>query len=187
MNMAAITTSLPRPALGCVALVLTFFAASCGGESAPSDIAKALDQKATTKGDAKSAEAMKALREKAEKEAAEAREAEIQKITTVGAPLPADIATACTEASASFDSFRQARLSGDSDALGRWNATKEPDLRKFTEACTATGKVEVAACMAKALREASTAMFADTASEELALRCKKRWGAEVVAQDAPAE
>lgn len=179
--MATITTGFLGAVLGSVALVVTL---GCGGGGdAPSDIAKAFDQKAP-KADDKAADARKAMREKAEREAAEAREAEIQKITAVGAPLPPDIETACATAGESFDAFRQKRLAGDSTALDRWNAVKEPDVRKFVDACKETGKVEVAACMAGALRDASPATFADAASEELVERCKTRWGAEVVAHDA---
>ncbi|MCX4242176.1 hypothetical protein [Paraliomyxa miuraensis] len=158
-------------------LPLVVGVAGCDGEKkkdAP-DFAKAFDN--TAKTDTKVTEdGMKALREKAEKEAAEAREAELQKITELPQPLPADVATACQEAGAALDEFKQQRLASDATELERWNRTKEPDLRKFVENCTATGSVEFGACLTSAHQNASMAMFGPGATDDFAERCTRRYG-----------
>jgi hypothetical protein len=121
---------------------------------------------------------MKELEEQAKKEAAEAREAELQKITSVEPPLPVDVATACADAGVAFDDFKTKRLAaaGDEAMLGRWNATKEPDVRKFVENCTALGKIEIGVCLANAHRNGSLAMFGEAATDDFAARCNERWG-----------
>ena len=159
----------------CLALV------ACGGgkdegDKKP-DIAKAFDN--TSQIDTKANEKrMKELKEKADDEAKQAREDELQKITTIAPPLPADVATACTDAGAAFDEFKTKRLEAGSDEamLGRWNATKEPDVRKFVENCTAIGKIEIGACLASAHRQASLAMFGEAATDDFAARCNERYG-----------
>lgn len=159
----------------CLALV------GCGGgkkgdEKEP-DFAKAFDN--TSQIDTKAnTKRMKELEEQAKKEAAEAREAELQKITSVEPPLPVDVATACADAGAAFDDFKTKRVaaSGDEAMLGRWNATKEPDVRKFVENCTAIGKIEIGVCLANAHRNGSLAMFGEAATDDFAARCNERWG-----------
>ncbi len=128
-----------------------------------------VDPKAADKG-------LKNLREKADREHAEARKAELEEITNVAPPLPADVATACADAGAAMDEFKQQRLAGNAVELERWNRTKEPDVRKFVEACTAMGKIEIGACFANAHRKASLAMFGVEAIDDLAARCQERWG-----------
>jgi len=152
------------------------------------DFAKAFDN--TSQIDTKANEKrMKELKEKADEEAAQAREDELQKITSVTPPLPADVATACADAGAAFDEFKTKRISaaGDEAMLGRWNATKEPDVRKFVEKCTALGKLEVAVCLANAHRNASLAMFGEAATDDFAVRCNERWGGGEAKGDAKAE
>ena len=152
----------------------------CGGgkdKGEKKDISKAFDN--TSQIDTKANEKrMKELKEKADKEAAQAREDELQKITTVTPPLPADVATACADAGAAFDEFKTKRVAaaGDEAMTGRWNATKEPDVRKFVENCTAIGKLEIGACLASAHRNASMAMFGENATDEFAARCTDRYG-----------
>jgi hypothetical protein len=171
----------------CVALL------GCGGEGkgekkdeAP-DFAKAFDNTAQidTKANDKR---MKELEEKAAKQAADARKAELEQITSLTPPLPADVATACAEAGAAFDEFKTKRLTaaGDEAMLGRWNATKEPDVRKFVEACTAMGKLEIGACLTNAHRSASLAMFGEGATDDFAARCQERWGGGTTPTPAPA-
>jgi hypothetical protein len=141
------------------------------------DFAKAFDN--TAQIDTKANEKrMKELKAKAEQEAADARKAELEQITNVTPPLPADVATACADAGAAFDEFKTKRLAaGDDEAmLGRWNATKEPDVRKFVEACTAIGKLEIGVCLTNAHRNASMAMFGEGATDDFAARCQERWG-----------
>jgi hypothetical protein len=154
----------------------------CGGgksdkkDEAPG-FAKAFDN--TAQIDTKAADkGMRELKEKADKEAAELREAELEKITSVNPPLPADAATACTEAGAAFDDFKTKRLAvGEDQALyGRWNATKEPDVRKFVENCTALGKIEIGVCLANAHKNAPMSMFGVEATDDFADRCNQRWG-----------
>lgn len=158
----------------CLALV------ACGGgkdKSEKKDIAKAFDN--TSQIDTKANEKrMKELKEKADAEAKQAREDELQKITTIAPPLPADVATACADAGAAFDEFKTKRLEagGDQAMLGRWNATKEPDVRKFVENCTALGKLEIGACLASAHRNASLAVFGEAATDDFAARCNERYG-----------
>jgi hypothetical protein len=154
---------------------------ACGGgksdkKDAPG-FAKAFDN--TAQIDVKAAEkGMKELKAKAEKEAADAREAELQQITNVTPPLPLDMATACAEAGVAFDEFKTKRLTADGDEamLGRWNATKEPDVRKFVESCTTLGKLEIAVCLTNAHRNGSLAMFGESATDDFAARCNERWG-----------
>jgi hypothetical protein len=147
-----------------------------GQEKAP-DFAKAFDN--TAQIDTKANEQrMKALAEKANREAAQARADELERLTSVTPPLPADVATACADAGAAFDEFKTQRLTaaGDETMLGRWNATKEPDVRKFVDKCTAFGKLEIGVCLANAHRGASLAMFGEAATDDFAARCLERWG-----------
>jgi len=173
-NTDALRRVLVTPCLLATVLV------ACGGgkdKGDKKDISKAFDNTAQidTKGNEKR---MKELKEKADKEAAQAREDELQKITTVTPPLPADVATACTEAGAAFDDFKTKRVTaaGDEAMTGRWNATKEPDVRKFVENCTAIGKLEIGVCLANAHRNASMGMFSENATDEFAARCQDRYG-----------
>lgn len=150
------------------------------------DFAKAFDN--TAQIDTKAAdERMKALREKADREAAEAREAELQAITTVKPPLPADVATGCTAAGAALDAFKQERLASDAVELERWNRTKEPDIRKFVDNCTAIGSLEIAACLTSAHENATLAMFGPDATDDFAERCNRRYGDGTQADGPPPE
>lgn len=160
----------------CLALVACDGGKDKGDKKAP-DFAKAFDN--TAQIDTKANEKrMKELAEQAEKERAAAREAELDKITSVTPPLPADVATACADAGAAFDEFKTKRVAaaGDEAMLGRWNATKEPDVRKFVEKCTAFGKLEIGACLANAHRNAQLSMFGEDATDDFAARCTERWG-----------
>lgn len=166
------------------ACVIALALAACdGGKDKGKDkgkepgFAKAFDN--TSQTDTKAADKrMKELKEKADQEAAQAREDELQKITSVTPPLPADVPTACADAGAAFDDFKTKRVAaaGDEAMLGRWNATKEPDVRKFVESCTAMGKLEVAVCLANAHRNAPLSMFGEAATDDFAARCLERWG-----------
>jgi hypothetical protein len=173
---ASLRRALAKPCLLLVAMLVGCGGGKDKGEKKP-DIAKAFDN--TAQIDTKANEKrMKELKEIADKEAAQAREDELQKITNVTPPLPADVATACADAGAAFDDFRTKRVTaaGDEAMTGRWNATKEPDVRKFVENCTAIGKLEIAVCLANAHRGASMGMFGENATDELAARCQDRWG-----------
>lgn len=166
----------PRGLLACLLLAGCDGGKADGDAKAP-DFAKAFDN--TAQIDTKANEQrMKELEEKADREAAQAREDELQRITGVTSPLPADVATACNDAGAAFDEFKTKRLeaAGDQAMLGRWTATKEPDVRKFVESCTAFGSIEIGACLANAHRGASIAMFGESATDDFAARCQERWG-----------
>jgi len=164
-----------RSALG-MALALGLLLPACGKtDGNQEDIAKAFagptppDSKKET--DAK----MKALKDRAEADAAKARNHELEKITAAPSVLP-ELEAGCTAAAAAFDEFKHKRLTGDADEMGRWNATKEPDLRKIVDACKASGKPEIAACQANAWMNASIAHFGVDSDQELAEACAKRWG-----------
>jgi hypothetical protein len=173
------TTSRLRRGRSAIATALATGLLLCGcgqkKEGNKDDIAKAFagppppDSKKET--DAK----MKALKERAEADATKARTEELEKITTATQPLP-ELEAGCGDAGAAFDEFKQKRLGGDTDELGRWNATKEPDVRKVVEACKASGKSEIAACQASAWRNASIAHFGLDSDKELAEACAKRYG-----------
>jgi hypothetical protein len=161
----------------CVALAACDGSKDKGKDEKAPDFAKAFDNTSQTDTKANS-KRMKELQEKADREAAQAREDELQKITSVTPPLPADVATACTDAGAAFDEFKTKRMeaAGDEAMLGRWNATKEPDVRKFVENCTTIGKLEIAVCLTNAHRNATLAMFGENATDDFAARCQERWG-----------
>lgn len=174
-------TLVTSSCLLCMALV------ACDGGTKKKDppaFAGAFDN--TSQVDTKKAEqGMKALRRKAEQEAAEAREAELQRITDLTPPLPADPATACTEAGAALDEFKMQRLASDATELERWNRTKEPDIRKFVENCTAAGSIEFGACLASAHRNATMAMFGPSSTDDFAERCTRRYGGDEAKAPAP--
>lgn len=173
------TTLQPHRGRSVVGLALAglFGVLACGRPPADNsdDIAKAFagptppDSKKET--DAK----MKAMKERAEAGATKSRDDELQKITTVSSQLP-ELKAGCADAAAAFDEYRQKRLADAPDELGRWNATKEPDMRKMTEACKASGKPEIAACQATALRNASIGHFGLESATELTEACTKRYG-----------
>ncbi|MFO0635278.1 MAG: hypothetical protein U0168_20720 [Nannocystaceae bacterium] len=160
---------------GCLVLVL--LAAACGspkGERS-NDMAKALDNSKNITDHATQVERMKKLKHKADEDAGKAKDDALAAITAVAAPLPADVEAACAQASAGLDAFKQQRLSGAE--LERWNATKEPDLRKLSEACKATGSIERGVCLGSALAKAPIEFFPDTAQPELEAACEKRYPA----------
>lgn len=157
-------------ALACLALV-----AACR-ERDPDraeDLAKALDNTKTTNSKDDQAARMKEMKAKAEEKAKQAHADELKKITTV-TQLPADLDTACADVGTGLDAFMGKRLEGDE--LARWGATKEPDMRKAVEECKAGGKLEVGACIANALREASVGEFANGSQGEIKDECAKRYG-----------
>ncbi|MBC8073157.1 MAG: hypothetical protein IAG13_32845 [Deltaproteobacteria bacterium] len=157
--------------------VLGLLLFGCGGGAAgdrDGAMAKALDNTKAGANEKADAEGMKKLKAKADQNAAEAHAEEVERITTLTPPLPADLEAACADAAAGLDAFMQKRVQGDE--LGRWNATKEPDMRKVTEECTTGGSIEVGACVAKGLREASVGEFANGAQGEIKDACKKRYG-----------
>ena len=160
-----------------MALVAGLLLPACGNnkDGNKDDIAKAFAGPAPPDSKKETEAKMKALKERAEADAAKARNDELEKITTASSVLP-ELEAGCADAAAAFDEFKQKRLTGDPDALGRWTATKEPDLRKVTEACKASGKPEIAACQANAWRNASIAHFGVDSEKELADACTKRYG-----------
>ena len=154
-----------------------FVVLACGRPKADNseDIAKAFAGPAPPDSKKETDAKMKAMKERAEAGAVKAKDDELQKITTVSPPLP-ELAAGCADAAAAFDEYRQKRLADAPDELGRWNATKEPDLRKTTEACMASGKPEIAACQASALRGATVGHFGIESASELTEACTKRYG-----------
>lgn len=157
-------------------LVGTFVLTGCGKkDDASGDIAKAFAGPPAPDSKKETEAKMKALKERAEADAVKARTDELERITTAPSMLP-ELEAGCADAAAAYDEFRQKRLAGDTDELGRWNATKEPDLRKVTEACKASGKPEIAACQASAWRNASIAHFAIDGEKELGDACTQRYG-----------
>lgn len=163
----------------CLAAGLLFIV-SCESNGGSSSYAKAFDNRPDTEAQERNGDRMQKLRENADQDAALEREAQIETLTAVITPLPADVKTACAEAGRAFDHYARARLDGEE--LDRWDATKAPDIARFVEGCKATQQVAVGACMSHALSEAPTTMFGPEASTELAERCRKRWaGADVTA------
>ena len=159
------------------ATVLALLLVACGsGTKGDRDnaMAKALDNTKASSSKEGDIETMKKLKAKAEEDAKRAYEKEVETITALSPPLPADLELACADAGAGLDVFMQKRLTGDE--LGRWNATKEPDMRKAVEECKAEGKLEVGACIGKGLRDASIAHFANGAQGEIKDACKTRYG-----------
>lgn len=161
------------------ALFVSFVAPACDGGSPDrqNEMAKALDNSKVGGNADKAAHAagMKKLKEKADEDSKAAHAKELETITAVAAPLPADLDAACAEAAAGLDAFMAKRLTGDD--LGRWTATKEPDLRKATESCKEAGKIEVGACLGKAYANASLAEFANGSQGEIKTECYERYGA----------
>ena len=121
----------------------------------------------------KASKGMAELKAKAEAEALEARNDELEKVTGTP-PEVADLETACTDAGAAFDEFKQKRVMAEE--LERWNATKEPDIRKVVEACKASENPKIASCQATALRSASVANFGPNSAAELTQYCTEKWG-----------
>lgn len=165
------TRSKPILALACL---IPLVACGGGGADRAGDMAKALDNSKDTVPKEAQAARLKELKAKAEEKSKQAHADELQKITSLVQPLPADLETACADAGAGLDAFMQKRLVGDE--LGRWNAIKEPDTRKVVEECKAGGKLEVGACIGKAFREASVGEFANGAQGEIKAECTKRFG-----------
>jgi len=159
----------------------------CGGGGNKGDrdnaMAKALDNTKSGVNQKDDIEKLKKLKAKAEADAQKAYDDELARITTVAAPLPADLEAACTSAGAGLDAFMQKRLGGDE--LARWNATKEPDMRKVAEECKTTGSIELGACLAKGLGEASISEFANGSQGDIKAECKKRYGAAPAGGAAP--
>ena len=148
-------------------------ASACGGDDKKQQLPKQLDLKTdATKVDDKKVADLKA---RAEAKAQAAREADIDKAASLPAQLPTDLETGCADAGKALDEYMQKRLAGDEAKLGRWNAIKEPDTRKLVEACKVTGKVEVAACEANALRTAPTT-FTDEEKDVFVQACVKKFG-----------
>lgn len=162
-----------RPAvLGWIVAML-----ACGGASPErkNDMAKALDNTKAGGGDKKTqAENIKKFKAKADEDHKKLHEAELQKLTTLAPPLSTDLEAACNDAAAGLDVFMKARATGDE--LGRWNAIRDPDMRKLAEECKTAGKPEVGACVGSAFRNASAAEFATGAQIEIREACAKRYG-----------
>jgi hypothetical protein len=160
-----------------MALAAGLLLPACGNnkDSNKDDIAKAFAGPAPPDSKKETDAKMKALKERAEADAVKARNDELEKITTASSVLP-ELEAGCADAAAAYDEFKQKRLAGNADELGRWTATKEPDLRKIGEACKASGKPEIAACQANAWKNASVAHFGIDADTELAEACTKRYG-----------
>jgi hypothetical protein len=121
----------------------------------------------------KASKGMAELKAKAEAEALAARNAELEKLTG-SPPEVADLEAACTDAGAAFDEFKQKRVLDEE--LERWNATKEPDIRKVVETCKSSESPKVASCQATALRTASVANFGPDSAAELTQYCTEKWG-----------
>lgn len=163
-------------------IVIAVLVAACGGGSKgerDNAMAKALDNRTASGSKEEDIARMKKLKAKAEQDAQKAYDDELEKITSLSPPLPADLETACADAGAGLDAFMQKRLVGDE--LARWNATKEPDMRKAAEDCKVHGKIEIGACYGKAFREASVAEFANGSQGDIKEACQKRYGAAVAA------
>lgn len=148
--------------------------AACGKSDSgkKDDIAKAFSGPAAKK-DGDPAKGMADLKAKAEAAAAKARNDELEKVTA-DPPDVADLEKACADAGTAFDEFKQQRIVAEE--LGRWNATKEPDIRKVVEACKTVGNPRIASCQAKALRGATVGNFGPDSAPELIEHCAKRWG-----------
>jgi hypothetical protein len=174
--MATLQPHRGRKVVG-LALAGVFVVLACGRPKADNteDIAKAFAGPTPPDSKKETEAKMKALKERAEADATKAREDELQKITTAPSQLP-ELEAGCADAATAFDEYRQKRLADAPDELGRWNATKEPDMRKLSEACKASGKPEIAACQANALRNASIAHFGLESANELTEACTKRYG-----------
>ncbi|HET6583024.1 MAG TPA: hypothetical protein VFG69_06250 [Nannocystaceae bacterium] len=174
--MTTLQPSRGRSAVG-AALAGVFVVLACGRPPADNseDIAKAFAGPPAPASKKETAAQMKALEERAAADAAKARTDELETITTAPSQLP-ELEAGCADAAAAFDEFRQKRLTNAPDELARWNATKEPDLRKASDACKASGKPEIAACQASALRGASIGHFGIDAANELTEACAKRYG-----------
>jgi len=152
-------------------LILTLSA--CGvADTNPNAIAQALAGPAPR--ESMSGHSFQDLKARAEAKAAQAKADELQSITTVSGEMP-ELENGCTEVGFALDEFTRKRL-GDPDDRERWNATKEPDIRRVVETCMAAGKPEVAACQANALRSASLAHFSREAAGEILEHCTKRYG-----------
>lgn len=164
-----------------ITIVMALLVGCGGGSKGERDnaMAKALDNRTASGSKEEDIVRMKKLKAKAEEDAQKAYDAELDKITSISPPLPADLETACAEAGAGLDAFMQKRLVGDE--LARWNATKEPDMRKAAEDCKTHGKIEIGACYGKAFREASVAEFANGSQGDIKEACQKRYGAAVAA------
>jgi hypothetical protein len=147
--------------------------AACGkGDGKKDEIAKAFSGPPvpTKEGSEKG---MAELKAKAEAQALQARTDELDKITELPAQVP-DLEAACADAGAAFDEFKTKRI--EAAELERWNATKEPDIRKIVEACKTNGDAKIAACQATAYRGASMANFGPDSDYLLIEHCNKRWG-----------
>jgi hypothetical protein len=159
-----------------VMLVGTFVLIGCGKNDNSGDIAKAFAGPPAPDSKKENEAKMKAMKDRAEAGAAKARADELERITTASSVLP-ELEAGCADAAAAHDEYKQKRLVGDPDELARWNATKEPDLRKVSESCTASGTPAVAACQANAWRNASIEHFTIDGEKELGEACLKRYGA----------
>jgi hypothetical protein len=162
-------------------------AAACGeAKDRSGEMAKALDNSKLGGGDKQaSADGMKQLKAKAEAKAQAAHREQLDTLTKVDAPLPADLPAACNAAAAALDAFMRKRVTGD--ALGRWEAVKEPDSRKLVEHCTEVGKIEYGACLAKAYENAAVTEFAVESRNELDVACMTSYGAPPDGKPTPAE
>ena len=157
--------------------------AACGKSDSgkKDDIAKAFSGPAS-KQDGDPAKRMADLKAKAEADATKARNDELEKVTADPPDAP-DLEKACADAGAAFDEFKQQRIVAEE--LGRWNATKEPDIRKVVDACKSAGNPRIATCQAKALRTATVANFGPDSGPEIIEHCTKRWGGEAPGGAAP--
>ncbi|MEM6994895.1 MAG: hypothetical protein AAF721_30565 [Myxococcota bacterium] len=148
-----------------------------GATSTSNSIAAAMGHVAKGKDEAEAkvhaSERMKVLREQAEAEAAKAKEEAYAALIVVPANVDNDLKSACAAAAEAFDTFHTTRLAGSE--LQRWQATKQPDLDKFGEACRGLGSTKVAACQANAFANASALFVVDDAPIILT-QCEERAG-----------
>jgi hypothetical protein len=149
--------------------------AGCGEADAVPDYARAFDNRPDRAKLHENAERAEQLREAAADDAEAAREDTLATLTTVRAPLRSDLHLTCVEAGQALDGYALARLSDDAEALGRWNATKEPDIQRFVDDCVDTGEIAVAACLKQALRDAPVRTFGPADSTDIVDRCHERW------------
>ena len=140
------------------------------------DIAAAFSQSDANAAKRQATEGLKRLEEKAAAEAAKVVDDELEKITAAPASVPEKLEPACDDAGVALSEFNEKRLANNPEGIGRWNAIKEPETKKFVTACTETGSPLVAACSANALRTASTANFGEDAVSTIVDRCKARHG-----------
>lgn len=159
-------------------------AALACGEGEPggqrSSIARALERQEGPAASTRKAEAdMRKLKAKVEAEREATILAEIDRVTAVPAAPPAG-SDPCGELRGAFDGFVQARLAGDLTELERWAVMKSMELDPLEEACRKQADAELAACQARAFRDAPLSV-GRSRSQALLDTCARKLGVPVSA------